>query len=132
MTNAQTIINTRIFFNKKLDNLIAIADRHKMDLLPENLENLHPFDNDYPFNLRYAERITYCVAMALNSCSKPYQKIIITCYLKCIPDNKQFNQYNISRSTYYRQKHQALNEFSQRFNFYVVKEGINPPVKLVI
>ena len=137
MSNTTVVVNAYKFFNKYFDRILSISGRLPMDLMPENLSNIEP-SNDERFtpDIIQAETIAYCVALAINDCKneprKPYRTILIDVYLKELSNIDTMQKVGYEHSRYSVLKKQALNEFAGRFNIYAIKSGVSSIIVLSI
>lgn len=137
MSNTTVVVNAYKFFNKYFDRILSISGRLPMDLMPENLSNIEP-SNDERFtpDIIQAETIAYCVALAINDCKneprKPYRTILIDVYLKELSNIDTMQKVGYEHSRYSVLKKQALNEFAGRFNIYAIKSGVSSIIELSI
>lgn len=137
MSSTTVVVNAYKFFNKYFDRILSIGGRLPMDLIPENLSNIKP-SNDERFtpDIIQAEIIAYCVALAINDCKneprKPYKTILIDVYLKELSNIDTMQKVGYEHSRYSVLKKQALNEFAGRFNIYAIKSGVNSIIELSI
>ena len=135
MSNTAVVVNAYKFFNKYFDRILSIGGRLPMDLIPENLSNIKP-SNDERFtpDIIQAETIAYCVALAINDCKneprKPYKTILIDVYLKELSNMDTMQKVGYEHSRYNVLKRQAMNEFAGRFNVYAIKAGVNSIIEL--
>lgn len=135
MSSTTVIVNAYKFFNKYFDRILSIGGRLPMDLIPENLSNIKP-SNDERFtpDIIQAETIAYCVALAINDCKneprKPYKTILIDVYLKELSNIDTMQEVGYEHSRYNVLKRQAMNEFAGRFNVYAIKAGVNSIIEL--
>lgn len=135
MSSTTVVVNAYKFFNKYFDRILSIGGRLPMDLIPENLSNIKP-SNDERFtpDIIQAETIAYCVALAINDCKneprKPYKTILIDVYLKELSNIDTMQEVGYEHSRYNVLKRQAMNEFAGRFNVYAVKSGVNSIIEL--
>lgn len=135
MSSTTVVVNAYKFFNKYFDRILSIGGRLPMDLIPENLSNIKP-SNDERFtpDIIQAETIAYCVALAINDCKneprKPYKTILIDVYLKELSNIDTMQEIGYEHSRYNVLKRQAMNEFAGRFNVYAIKAGVNSIIEL--
>lgn len=135
MSSTTVIVNAYKFFNKYFDRILSISGLLPMDLMPENLSNIEP-SNDERFtpDIIQAETIAYCVALAINDCKneprKPYKTILIDVYLKELSNIDTMQEIGYEHSRYNVLKRQAMNEFAGRFNVYAIKAGVNSIIEL--
>ncbi|MDB6254108.1 hypothetical protein ODV13_04700 [Lactobacillus amylovorus] len=135
MSSTTVVVNAYKFFNKYFDRILSIGGRLPMDLIPENLSNIKP-SNDERFtpDIIQAEIIAYCVALAINDCKneprKPYKTILIDVYLKELSNIDTMQEVGYEHSRYNVLKRQAMNEFAGRFNVYAIKAGVNSIIEL--
>ena len=135
MSSTTVVVNAYKFFNKYFDRILSIGGRLPMDLIPENLSNIKP-SNDERFtpDIIQAETIAYCVALAINDCKneprKPYKTILIDVYLKELSNTDTMQEVGYEHSRYNVLKRQAMNEFAGRFNVYAIKAGVNSIIEL--
>lgn len=135
MSSTTVVVNAYKFFNKYFDRILSIGGRLPMDLIPENLSNIKP-SNDERFtpDIIQAETIAYCVALAINDCKneprKPYKTILIDVYLKELSNIDTMQEVGYEHSRYNVLKRQAMNEFAGRFNIYAIKAGVSSIIEL--
>lgn len=135
MSSTTVVVNAYKFFNKYFDRILSIGGRLPMDLIPENLSNIKP-SNDERFtpDIIQAETIAYCVALAINDCKneprKPYKTILIDVYLKELSNIDTMQEVGYEHSRYNVLKRQAMNEFAGCFNVYAIKAGVNSIIEL--
>ena len=135
MSSTTVVVNAYKFFNKYFDRILSIGGRLPMDLIPENLSNIKP-SNDERFtpDIIQAETIAYCVALAINDCKneprKPYKTILIDVYLKELSNIDTMQKVGYEHSRYNVLKRQAINEFAGRFNIYAIKAGVSSIIEL--
>ena len=127
-------ITTREFLNKYFDKLMAISGRNNFELLPDNLKH-YQFCTGFNATIMRADILVYCVGKAFNECQnetkKPYRTILIDYYLKEMWNSDIANEVGYSHSRFGILKKQALDEFTQRFNYWTTKQGVKPLVQLV-
>ncbi|MDU7064702.1 MAG: DUF1492 domain-containing protein [Lactobacillus crispatus] len=130
----KTVMDAKTFFKTYFDRLIRISGYSFADLMPTNINNLQLRDNGYSNEIKQAERVIHCVAKAINDSKseprKPYEAILTGVYLKNELNWKVRNEIGYSNTRYYVLKKQALKEFAERFNYYVVQEGISSLIEL--
>src|SRR5699024_5239323 len=130
-----TKIKTSHFLKYELDRFLAFSARHRTDLKPANIQNLHPFADRFSEYIKASERITYCVAKAIeqleNKPRKPYQDIFIYYYLDEYTSFKTAELVGYAMSRYHYFKRQAMNEFTGFFNSFAAKEGLASLIELV-
>ena len=137
MSSTTVVVNAYKFFNKYFDRILSIGGRLPMDLIPENLSNIKP-SNDERFtpDIIQAETIAYCIALAINECKneprKPYRTILIDVYLKELSNIDTMQKVGYEHSRYSVLKKQAQNEFAGRFNIYAIKSGVSSIIELSI
>lgn len=135
MNSTTVIVNAYKFFNKYFDRILSISGLLPMELMPENLSNIEP-SNDERFtpDIIQAETIAYCVALAINDCKneprKPYKTILIDVYLKELSNIDTMQEVGYEHSRYNVLKRQAMNEFVGRFNIYAIKAGVSSIIEL--
>ena len=135
MSSTTVIVNAYKFFNKYFDRILSISGLLPMDLMPENLSNIEP-SNDERFtpDIIQAETIAYCIALAINDCKneprKHYKTILIDVYLKEISNIETMKEVGYEHSRYAVLKTQAMNEFAGRFNVYAIKSGVGSIIEL--
>lgn len=135
MSSTTVVVNAYKFFNKYFDRILSIGGRLPMDLIPENLSNIKPSDDErFTPDIIQAETIAYCVALAINDCKneprKPYKTILIDVYLKELSNIDTMQEVGYEHSRYNVLKRQAMNEFAGRFNVYAIKAGVNSIIEL--
>lgn len=130
----KAVIDARTFFKKYFDRFVRISGYSFADLMPANINNLQLRNSDYSNKIKQAEQVIHCVARAINDCMseprKPYRAILTGVYLKKELNWQVRNEIGYSNTRYYVFKKQALEEFTERFNYYAVKEGINTLIEL--
>lgn len=137
MSSTTVVVNAYKFFNKYFDRILSIGGRLPMDLIPENLSNIKPSNDErFTSDIIQAETIAYCVALAINDCKneprKPYKTILIDVYLKELSNIDTMQKVGYEHSRYSVLKKQALNEFAGRFNIYAIKSGVSSIIELSI
>ena len=135
MSSTTVVVNAYKFFNKYFDRILSIGGRLPMDLIPENLSNIKPSnDESLTPDIIQAETIAYCVALAINDCKneprKPYKTILIDVYLKELSNIDTMQEVGYEHSRYNVLKRQAMNEYAGRFNVYAIKAGVNSIIEL--
>lgn len=135
MSSTTVVVNAYKFFNKYFDRILSIGGRLPMDLIPENLSNIKPSNDErFTSDIIQAETIAYCVALAINDCKneprKPYKTILIDVYLKELSNIDTMQEVGYEHSRYNVLKRQAMNEFAGRFNVYAIKAGVNSIIEL--
>lgn len=131
----KVVIDAKTFLKKNLYYLINISGHFPTDLMPVNIDNFHLRDKgNYSDDIKQAENVLYCVALAIRDCKeeprKPYRTILIDLYLKDMLNLEVQQEIGYSRSRYNAFKKQALQDFTQRFNYYTVQEGISSLIEL--
>ncbi|WP_270781390.1 hypothetical protein [Lactobacillus amylovorus] len=131
----KAVIDAKAFLKKNLYYLINISGHFLTDLMPANIDNFHLRDKgNYSDDIKQAENVLYCVALAIRDCKeeprKPYRTILIDLYLKDMLNLEVQQEIGYSRSRYNAFKRQALQDFTQRFNYYAVQEGISSLIEL--
>lgn len=131
----KAVIDAKAFLKKNLYYLINISGHFLTDLMPANIDNFHLRDKgNYSDDIKQAENVLYCVALAIRDCKeeprKPYRTILTDLYLKDMLNLEVQQEIGYSRSRYNAFKRQALQDFTQRFNYYAVQEGISSLIEL--
>ena len=131
----KTVMDAKTFLKTNLYYLINISGHFPTDLMPANIDKFRLRDKDiYSSNIKQAENVLYCVALAIRDCKdeprKPYRTILIDLYLKDMLNLEVQQEIGYSRSRYNAFKRQALQDFTQRFNYYAVQEGISSLIEL--
>ena len=131
----KAVIDAKTFLKTNLYYLINISGHFPTDLMPANIDKFRLRDKDiYSSNIKQAENVLYCVALAIRDCKdeprKPYRTILIDLYLKDMLNLEVQQEIGYSRSRYNAFKKQALQDFTQRFNYYAVQEGISSLIEL--
>lgn len=131
----KAVIDAKTFLKTNLYYLINISGHFPTDLMPANIDKFRLRDKDiYSSNIKQAENVLYCVALAIRDCKdeprKPYRAILIDLYLKDMLNLEVQQEVGYSRSRYNTFKKQALQDFTQRFNYYAVQEGISSLIEL--
>lgn len=131
----KAVIDAKSFLKTNLYYLINISGHFPTDLMPANIDKFRLRDKDiYSSNIKQAENVLYCVALAIRDCKdeprKPYRTILIDLYLKDMLNLEVQQEVGYSRSRYNTFKKQALQDFTQRFNYYAVQEGISSLIEL--
>lgn len=131
----KAVIDAKTFLKTNLYYLINISGHFPTDLMPANIDKFRLRDKDiYSSNIKQAENVLYCVALAIRDCKdeprKPYRTILIDLYLKDMLNLEVQQEIGYSRSRYNAFKRQALQDFTQRFNYYAVQEGISSLIEL--
>lgn len=131
----KTVMDAKTFLKTNLYYLINISGHFPTDLMPANIDKFRLRDKDiYSSNIKQAENVLYCVALAIRDCKdeprKPYRTILIDLYLKDMLNLEVQQEVGYSRSRYNAFKRQALQDFTQRFNYYAVQEGISSLIEL--
>lgn len=131
----KAVIDAKTFLKTNLYYLINISGHFPTDLMPANIDKFRLRDKDiYSSNIKQAENVLYCVALAIRDCKdeprKPYRTILIDLYLKDMLNLEVQQEVGYSRSRYNAFKKQALQDFTQRFNYYAVQEGISSLIEL--
>ena len=131
----KAVIDAKTFLKTNLFYLINISGHFPTDLMPANIDKFRLRDKDiYSSNIKQAENVLYCVALAIRDCKdeprKPYRTILIDLYLKDMLNLEVQQEVGYSRSRYNTFKKQALQDFTQRFNYYAVQEGISSLIEL--
>lgn len=131
----KAVIDAKTFLKTNLYYLINISGHFPTDLMPANIDKFRLRDKDiYSSNIKQAENVLYCVALAIRDCKdeprKPYRTILIDLYLKDMLNLEVQQEVGYSRSRYNTFKKQALQDFTQRFNYYAVQEGISSLIEL--
>ena len=131
----KAVIDAKTFLKTNLYYLINISGHFPTDLMPANIDKFRLRDKDiYSSNIKQAENVLYCVALAIRDCKeeprKPYRTILTDLYLKDMLNLEVQQEIGYSRSRYNAFKRQALQDFTQRFNYYAVQEGISSLIEL--
>ena len=131
----KAVIDAKTFLKTNLYYLINISGHFPTDLMPANIDKFRLRDKDiYSSNIKQAENVLYCVALAIRDCKeeprKPYRTILIDLYLKDMLNLEVQQEIGYSRSRYNAFKKQALQDFTQRCNYYAVQEGISSLIEL--
>lgn len=131
----KAVMDAKTFLKTNLYYLINISGYFPTDLMPANIDKFRLRDKDiYSSNIKQAENVLYCVALAIRDCKdeprKPYRTILIDLYLKDMLNLEVQQEVGYSRSRYNTFKKQALQDFTQRFNYYAVQEGISSLIEL--
>ncbi|MCI1290302.1 MAG: hypothetical protein LKG31_01750 [Lactobacillus sp.] len=128
----------RKFFKSDFKRLLAFSGRQATDLMPDNLKNLHPLDIDENSSgnsdMIYASKETACICKAIADCTnlprQPFREILIKCYLQDGLNYQISNSIGYGQSQYQCLKKQAIREFSARYVYYQLLDGLQPLICL--
>lgn len=135
MSDTVNTMSATKLFNNYFERILSISGLLPIDLLPKNINNIEPSKYaKYPKYIPQFEALAYCIAKAINDCTdtprKQYKTILIDLYLKDMFSLDIQEKMGYSSTTYKRHKRLALKEFTDYFNYYAVKEGVNSMIKL--
>lgn len=112
-------------FKHDLDHLLALCNRHRRDLLADNVDHLPVLAEERTDeDIAYAGKITWAVGKAIQACSVKSRKILTDAYLKRQLDKKVMVEMGYGSTRYYELKQLALAEFSKNFTPYLKEMSI--------
>ncbi|CAM3140730.1 phage transcriptional regulator, ArpU family [Lactobacillus bombicola] len=113
------------FFKHDLDHLLALCNRHRRDLLADNVDQLPVLTEERTDeDIAYAGKITWVVGKAIQACSVKSRKILTDAYLKRQLDKITMVEMGYSQARYYQLKQIALIEFADNFTAYLKEMGV--------
>ena len=93
------------FFKHELDHLLALWNRHRRDLLADNVDQLPVLTEERTDeDIAYAGKITWAAGKAIQVCSFKSRKILTDAYLKRQLDKKIMVEMGYSQARYYQLK----------------------------
>ena len=73
----KVVIDAKTFLKTNLYYLINISGHFPTDLMPANIDNFHLRDKgNYSDDIKQAENVLYCVALAIRDCRKSLESLI--------------------------------------------------------
>lgn len=131
----RTAQNVRNFLDDKLDHYLAMSGKHRADLkspVSDGQPSGSPVGNSTENRLLsvwLAEQIVDCVGKAMCNCTKSAQQLLLGRYADDMLAYRVAMELNLSASTFKRDSISALNEFADRFEYQLVRHGIENEVK---
>ena len=122
------------FFDKPLDHYLAMSGKHRADLrspVSDGQPKGTPQGNateDRMLAIWLANQIVDCVALAAQHCSDRAQKYLLGKYADRLDGRGLTEQLNFSAATLSRHQLDALNEFADRFEYQVIRRGLQSEV----
>lgn len=112
-------------FKHDLDYFLALCNRHRRDLLADNVDRLSALSEERTAkDIVYAGKITWAVGKAIQACSVKSRKILTDAYLKRQLDKITMVEMGYGSTRYYELKQLALAEFSKNFTPYLKEMAI--------
>lgn len=112
-------------FKHDLDHLLALCNRHRRDLLADNVDHLPVLTEERTDkDIAYAGKITWAVGKAIQACSVKSRRILTDAYLKRQLDKITMVEMGYGSTRYYELKQLALAEFSKNFTPYLKEMAI--------
>lgn len=112
-------------FKHDLDHLLVLCNRHRRDLLADNVDHLPALSEEHTAKeIVYAGKLTWAVGKAIQACSAKSRKILTDAYLKRQLDKIIMVEMGYGSTRYYELKQLALAEISKNFTPYLKEMGI--------
>ncbi|WP_304682899.1 ArpU family phage packaging/lysis transcriptional regulator [uncultured Limosilactobacillus sp.] len=118
------------FLEKKLDRYLALSGKQRFDLKSPGMDGMPKAPShsnaseSRMLNIWLAEEVVDCVGCAMRNMTKESQRILLSRYSDQMLTYNIARELSISSSTYSRKQEKALCEFADRFEFQLVKHGI--------
>ena len=122
------------FLDKKLDRYLALSGKQRFDLKSPGMDGMPKAPShgngseNRMLNIWLAEEVVDCVGCAMRNMTKESQRILLNRYSDQMLTYNIARELSISSSTYSRKQEKALCEFADRFEFQLVKHGINTEI----
>ena len=123
------------FLNDQLDHYLALSGKHRADLKSPILDSQPkgtPSDNaneDRMINIWLAGQVVDCVALAMQHSRKQCQDVLLGEYtVDEMSNNELAEALHLSTTTFTERKQEALNEFADRFEYWIAKRGLTGEV----
>ena len=119
------------FLEKKLDRYLALSGKQRFDLKSPGMDGMPKAPShgngseSRMLNIWLAEEVVDCVGCAMRNMTKESQRILLSRYSDQMMVYKIAQELNYSASTYTRRQEKALCEFSDRFEFQIIRHGIH-------
>lgn len=122
------------FLDKKLDRYLALSGKRRFDLKSPSMDGMPKApakgnaSENRMLNIWLAENVVDCVGQAMRNLTSESQQILLSRYSDSMMVYKIAEELNYSASTYTRRQEKALCEFADRFEFQVIKHGLQDEV----
>ena len=122
------------FLDKKLDRYLALSGKQRYNLKSPTFDGMPKgpvsgnSNENRMININIAENVVDCVVQAMRNLTSESQRILLSRYSDSMMVYKIAEELNYSASTYTRRQEKALCEFADRFEFQVIKHGLQDEV----
>lgn len=122
------------FLDKKLDRYLALSGKQRFDLKSPSMDGMQKAptkgnaSENRMININIAENVVDCVGQAMRNLTSESQQILLSRYSESMMVYKIAEELNYSASTFTRRQEKALCEFADRFEFQVIKHGLQDEV----
>ena len=123
------------FLDKKLDHYLALSGKRRFDLQSPSMDGMPKpashgnSSEDRMLNIWLAENVVECVGLAMRNMTRDSQQVMTKRYSDSMTVYNIASELNYSASTYTRGREKALCEFADRFEYQVVRHGIENEVR---
>lgn len=122
------------FLDKKLDRYLALSGKQRYDLKSPAMDGMPKVptkgnaSENRMLNIWLAETVVDCVGQAMRNLTSESQRILLSRYSDSMMVYKIAEELSYSASTFTRRQEKALCEFADRFEFQVIKHGLQDEV----
>lgn len=122
------------FLDKSLDHYLALSGKRRADLKSPVLDSQPKgtpngnVNEERMMNIWLAEQVVDCVGQAMRNLTSESQRILLSRYSDSMMVYKIAEELSYSASTFTRRQEKALCEFADRFEFQVIKHGLQDEV----
>lgn len=122
------------FLDEKLDHYLALSGKQRFDLKSPAMDGMPKAptkgnaSENRMININIAENVVDCVGQAMRNLTSESQQILLSRYSESMMVYKIAEELNYSASTFTRRQEKALCEFADRFEFQVIKHGLQDEV----
>ena len=122
------------FLDKKLDRYLALSGKQRFDLKSPAMDGMPKVptkgnaSENRMLNIWLAETVVDCVGQAMRNLTSESQRILLSRYSDSMMVYKIAEELSYSASTFTRRQEKALCEFADRFEFQVIKHGLQDEV----
>ncbi|MEK1410058.1 ArpU family transcriptional regulator [Limosilactobacillus fermentum] len=122
------------FLDEKLDHYLALSGKQRYDLKSPAMDGMPKVptkgnaSENRMLNIWLAETVVDCVGQAMRNLTSESQRILLSRYSDSMMVYKIAEELSYSASTFTRRQEKALCEFADRFEFQVIKHGLQDEV----
>lgn len=122
------------FLDEKLDHYLALSGKQRYDLKSPSMDGMPKVptkgnaSENRMLNIWLAETVVDCVGQAMRNLTSESQRILLSRYSDSMMVYKIAEELSYSASTFTRRQEKALCEFADRFEFQVIKHGLQDEV----